>query len=306
MDRDAIEYTRQHYDAHANTLTPAEVRGEEGAEREGREQKGRERESKHSLFLSSRSSDLFFFFFLNLFSPPATPPTHKPSNRQALRSRAEGAALPLKQYHNSIKRELINAFSGGPGASLLDLACGRGGDIWKWMDAGLSYVLGVDLSPGEVAEAARRFAAAKEKRAKGNKGNSKLSSSGLVAEFRECSTLGLEPFSAEPPGDETAAGGEEIEEANDEEDEAAAAAKRKRASLEDTEQKKQEKKKNKRRRRRRRFDSVSCMFAAHYFCSSDAALSTFLANVARNLRPVRSFCLLEGFCFLFPFSSPFF
>lgn len=36
---------------------------------------------------------------------------------------------------------------------LLDLACGRGGDMWKWLDAGLSYVKGYDLSPGEISEA---------------------------------------------------------------------------------------------------------------------------------------------------------
>ena len=209
---------------------------------------------------------------------------------QALRSRSEGAALPLKQYHNSIKRELINAFSGGPGASLLDLACGRGGDIWKWMDCGLAYVLGVDLSPGEVAEAARRFEEARAKRrggGGGNKGGNKGGRGGggggggagaeLVAEFLECSTLGLEPFSAEPPpppppppaasspnGAPADGGGGRGEEEPG-----------------------KERQRGTRRRRRRRFDSVSCMFAAHYFCSSDAALSTFLSNVARNLRPVR-------------------
>ena len=41
--------------------------------------------------------------------------------------------------------------------SLLDLACGRGGDIWKWIDCQIKYVKGIDLSPGEVAEAKQRF-----------------------------------------------------------------------------------------------------------------------------------------------------
>jgi mRNA (guanine-N7-)-methyltransferase len=41
--------------------------------------------------------------------------------------------------------------------SLLDLACGRGGDIRKWFDAGVGFVKGIDLSPGEVAEARQRY-----------------------------------------------------------------------------------------------------------------------------------------------------
>ena len=46
-------------------------------------------------------------------------------------------------------------FAHGAG-SLLDLACGRGGDIWKWIDAGITVVKGIDLSPGEIEEARKR------------------------------------------------------------------------------------------------------------------------------------------------------
>ena len=171
------------------------------------------------------------------------------------------------------------------------------------MDVGLSYVLGVDLSPGEVAEAARRFEEAKAKRAKGGGGGGGGGSGGrgqqrawgseLVAEFRECSTLGLEPFSAEPPPPPPGegVGGD----ANGNGEGEASRRKERKSSCggdeggeEEADGNDGERKTSKRRRKRRRFDSVSCMFAAHYFCSSDAALSTFLGNVARNLRPVRS------------------
>lgn len=40
---------------------------------------------------------------------------------------------------------------------LLDLACGRGGDIWKWIDAGIPCVKGIDLSPHEIEEARARW-----------------------------------------------------------------------------------------------------------------------------------------------------
>lgn len=48
--------------------------------------------------------------------------------------------------------------------SLLDLACGRGGDLWKWIDANVLYVKGLDLSPHEIEEAQKRYAEAIQKR----------------------------------------------------------------------------------------------------------------------------------------------
>ena len=78
---------------------------------------------------------------------------------EALAARARGASAPLKKYHNRIKRELLARFARcTPGGAMLDLACGRGGDLRKWMDLGVGRVVGVDLSPGEVAEARRRYA----------------------------------------------------------------------------------------------------------------------------------------------------
>jgi mRNA (guanine-N7-)-methyltransferase len=85
------------------------------------------------------------------------------STEEALRARAQGPGAPLKKFHNDIKRQLINRFAHGAG-SLLDLACGRGGDIWKWIDAWITVVKGIDLSPGEIEEARKRFAEAQAKR----------------------------------------------------------------------------------------------------------------------------------------------
>jgi len=82
---------------------------------------------------------------------------------QALRERAAGEALPLKRYHNAIKRALIDTFASGA-PRLLDLACGRGGDIHKWHAAGVAYALGIDLSPGEIEEARKRFEESRAKR----------------------------------------------------------------------------------------------------------------------------------------------
>jgi mRNA (guanine-N7-)-methyltransferase len=72
------------------------------------------------------------------------------------RERAEGPAAPLKIYHNTVKRHLISTFASGAG-SLLDIACGRGGDLHKWDSAQVQHVHGVDISPCEIKEAQRRY-----------------------------------------------------------------------------------------------------------------------------------------------------
>ena len=63
---------------------------------------------------------------------------------RVLRQRALASHPPLRR------------FAQGAG-SLLDFACGRGGDIWKWIDAGIPLVKGIDLSPGEIEEARKRW-----------------------------------------------------------------------------------------------------------------------------------------------------
>lgn len=54
-----------------------------------------------------------------------------------------------------MKRALIEAYA-PPGGRLLDLGCGRGGDIDKWWRAGVKEVVGVDLSDKELEEARKR------------------------------------------------------------------------------------------------------------------------------------------------------
>lgn len=103
---------------------------------------------------------------------------------QALDARRQGAALPLKEFHNAIKRKMILRFA-GEADSLLDFACGRGGDIHKWAVAKIRYVKGIDLSPGEIEEARRRFAEHVERR------NPRQQGPFLEAEFEDTELLGL-------------------------------------------------------------------------------------------------------------------
>jgi mRNA (guanine-N7-)-methyltransferase len=79
-----------------------------------------------------------------------------PDRAEALRRRAMGPSAPIKRYHNSVKRKLIQTFAKNV-PRLLDIACGRGGDISKWNAAGVGHVTGIDISSKEVEEARSRY-----------------------------------------------------------------------------------------------------------------------------------------------------
>ena len=55
----------------------------------------------------------------------------------------------LQKLHNYIKSQLIvsNSVSG---QTMIDFACGKGGDLWKWDEARLSFVFGVDYSRDNI------------------------------------------------------------------------------------------------------------------------------------------------------------
>jgi len=74
---------------------------------------------------------------------------------QTKQERAQGPLYELKKYHNSVKRVMITTYARSA-PRLLDLACGRGGDLHKWQSARIGFVRGLDLSPEEIAEARRR------------------------------------------------------------------------------------------------------------------------------------------------------
>jgi hypothetical protein len=55
------------------------------------------------------------------------------------------ASLTMKNFHNEYikKRELIMKMP--KGSSLFDIACGKAGDLKKWIDAGFTKIMGIDV-----------------------------------------------------------------------------------------------------------------------------------------------------------------
>ena len=63
----------------------------------------------------------------------------------------------LRRHNNDWKRQLLDRCL-HPGDDVLDLACGRGGDLGKFLHARVASYVGVDVSPACVQEARRRAA----------------------------------------------------------------------------------------------------------------------------------------------------
>jgi SAM-dependent methyltransferase len=63
------------------------------------------------------------------------------------------ALFNLRRFHNYIKRSYISKYKG---KSVLDLACGKGGDFGKYVDTGFNFVYGFDIDNESIKEATSR------------------------------------------------------------------------------------------------------------------------------------------------------
>ena len=63
--------------------------------------------------------------------------------------------MPLRAFHNRIKLHLIRGASVN-NASLLDLSCGRGGDLLKWYSSRYSKILGFDIDLENIENGANK------------------------------------------------------------------------------------------------------------------------------------------------------
>lgn len=62
----------------------------------------------------------------------------------------------MRIFHNTVKRNLYNKYLQDP--FLLDLACGKCGDLDKWVSNKLQVVLGYDINPKSVIHGMKRIA----------------------------------------------------------------------------------------------------------------------------------------------------
>ncbi|KAF7700609.1 mRNA cap guanine-N7 methyltransferase [Cucumispora dikerogammari] len=78
------------------------------------------------------------------------------NDQKKLTTRQERAAKPtinILNFNNFIKTLLIKQFSE---STVLDIACGKGGDLFKYLKNGYRYYVGLDFSEASIKEALRR------------------------------------------------------------------------------------------------------------------------------------------------------
>ncbi|QEU59256.1 Abd1 [Kluyveromyces lactis] len=64
--------------------------------------------------------------------------------------------IKLRNFNNAIKYMLIDKFT-RTGDVVLELACGKGGDLRKYGAAGISQFIGIDISNASITEALKRY-----------------------------------------------------------------------------------------------------------------------------------------------------
>jgi mRNA (guanine-N7-)-methyltransferase len=82
---------------------------------------------------------------------------HYNSRPQAGREkRQDSTVFHLRALNNWIKSQLIKTYT-NRGDKVLDLCCGKGGDLLKWDNANVSTVIGIDIAAVSIEQAKSRY-----------------------------------------------------------------------------------------------------------------------------------------------------
>lgn len=76
--------------------------------------------------------------------------TTKPAKQP---TREKSCFYDMRRFHNYIKRRVIATY---PSNSVLDLACGKGGDLPKYIDSNIKYIEGYDINADSIEQANKR------------------------------------------------------------------------------------------------------------------------------------------------------
>ncbi|XP_071724797.1 mRNA cap guanine-N(7) methyltransferase 1-like [Rutidosis leptorrhynchoides] len=75
---------------------------------------------------------------------------------QTLEEREASPIIHLKKLNNWIKSVLIQLYA-HQGDTVLDIACGKGGDLIKWDKARIGYYVGIDIAEGSIEDCRTRY-----------------------------------------------------------------------------------------------------------------------------------------------------
>lgn len=96
--------------------------------------------------------------FSSLSAPIATNAAQQFYNKRdkTKEERLMSSVLHLRNLNNWIKLVLINTYCKEK-SRVLDLACGKGGDLKKWKERSIFHYVGVDVADGSIVDAVNRF-----------------------------------------------------------------------------------------------------------------------------------------------------
>ncbi|KAL1311929.1 hypothetical protein HN51_038601 [Arachis hypogaea] len=77
-------------------------------------------------------------------------------SNQTLEEREASPIIHLKKLNNWIKSVLVQLYA-HQGDAVLDLACGKGGDLIKWDKAKIGYYVGIDIAEGSIKDCRTRY-----------------------------------------------------------------------------------------------------------------------------------------------------
>lgn len=89
--------------------------------------------------------------------PGAAAAFYNQLQRRAPSDRADSLLFHMRALNNWVKSVLINEYSRREGDCVLDLACGKGGDLMKWTKRNLSLYVGVDIAQKSLEDAIKRY-----------------------------------------------------------------------------------------------------------------------------------------------------
>ncbi|XP_050379472.1 mRNA cap guanine-N7 methyltransferase 1-like [Argentina anserina] len=75
---------------------------------------------------------------------------------QTFEEREVSPIVHLRKLNNWIKSVLIQLYA-HRGDVVLDLGCGKGGDLYKWDKAGITYYVGIDIAQGSIQDCHARY-----------------------------------------------------------------------------------------------------------------------------------------------------
>lgn len=169
---------------------------------------------------------------------------------------------PLRDYHNHVKSELYKKIA--PVTScLMDVACGRGGDIKKWKESKIRTVIGVELNEFNIEEINERLEVLKRNDATVFTSKQPLKNTRYVFMQMDASKLFFDQLNS-------------IENSNSKREAMIIWGKLRPSEGVD--------RRSLYRLASNGFDSVSCQFAIHYMFQNNNSLKYFITNVEQNLK----------------------